>query len=238
MLNVIVTDPPRAALAEVDKLADYGVATVHEAIGRNGYLGPAIRPNQQGARIAGTALTVLCWPGDNLMIHAAVEQARPGDVMVITTTSPNTDGAFGELLATSLVAHGVRGIVMGAGLRDTQELRDMGFPAWTTNVSAQGTVKETPGAVNVPVTLGGQVIRPGDAIVADDDGVCVVPRLDVARAVTASAARVAKEDANRKQLADGVLGLDMYNLRPKLAKVEYITAAEYARRAGEDATEG
>ena len=143
MLNVIVTDPPRAALAEVDKLADYGVATVHEAIGRNGYLGPAIRPNQQGARIAGTALTVLCWPGDNLMIHAAVEQARPGDVMVITTTSPNTDGAFGELLATSLVAHGVRGIVMGAGLRDTQELRDMGFPAWTANVSAQGTVKET-----------------------------------------------------------------------------------------------
>src|SRR5215469_12081609 len=137
MLNVIVTDPPRAALAEVDKLADYGVATVHEAIGRNGYLGPAIRPNQQGARIAGTALTVLCWPGDNLMIHAAVEQARPGDVMVITTTSPNTDGAFGELLATSLAAHGVRGIVMGAGLRDTQELRDMGFPAWTANVSAQ-----------------------------------------------------------------------------------------------------
>ena len=233
MLNVIVTDPPRAALAEVDKLAGYGVATVHEAIGRNGYLGPAIRPNQQGARIAGTALTVLCWPGDNLMIHAAVEQARPGDVMVITTTSPNTDGAFGELLATSLVAHGVRGIVMGAGLRDTQELRDMGFPAWTANVSAQGTVKETPGAVNVPITLGGQVIHPGDAIVADDDGVCVVPRLDVARAVTASAARVAKEDANRKQLADGVLGLDMYNLRPKLAKVDYISYPEYVRRSGE-----
>jgi 4-hydroxy-4-methyl-2-oxoglutarate aldolase len=158
--------------------------------------------------------------------------------VVVTTTSPSTDGAFGELLATSLVAHGVRGLVMGAGLRDTQELRDMGFPAWTANVSAQGTVKETPGAVNVPITLGGQVIRPGDAIVADDDGVCVVPRLDVARAVTASAARVAKEDANRKQLADGVLGLDMYNLRPKLAKVEHITAAEYARRAGEGATEG
>jgi 4-hydroxy-4-methyl-2-oxoglutarate aldolase len=238
MLNVIVTDPPRADLAEVDKLAHYGVATVHEAIGRNGYLGPAIRPNQQGARVAGTALTVLCWPGDNLMIHAAVEQARPGDIVVVATTSPSTDGAFGELLATSLVAHGVRGLVMGAGLRDTQELRDMGFPAWTANVSAQGTVKETPGAVNVPITLGGQVIRAGDAIVADDDGVCVVPRLDVARAVTASAARVAKEDANRKQLADGVLGLDMYNLRPKLAKVEHITAAEYARRAGEGATEG
>ena len=180
MLNVIVTDPPRADLAAVDKLAAYGVATVHEAIGRNGYLGPAIRPNQQGARIAGIALTVVCWPGDNLMIHAAVEQARPGDIIVITTTSPSSDGAFGELLATSLAARGVRGLIMGAGLRDTRELRDMGFPAWTAHVSAQGTVKETPGAVNVPVTLGGQTIRPGDAIVADDDGVCVVPRLDVA----------------------------------------------------------
>ena len=233
MLNVIVTDPPRADLSEVDKLAEYGVATVHEAIGRNGYLGPAIRPNQQGARISGTALTVVCWPGDNLMIHAAVEQARPGDIIVITTTSPSSDGAFGELLATSLAARGVRGLIMGAGLRDTRELRDMGFPAWTAHVSAQGTVKETPGSVNVPVTLGGQTIRPGDAIVADDDGVCFVPRLDVARAVTASAARIAKEDANRKDLAEGALGLDIYNLRPKLAKVEYISYAEYAKRAGE-----
>ena len=233
MLNVIVTDPPRADLAEVDKLATYGVATVHEAIGRDGYLGPAIRPNQQGSRIAGTALTVLCRPGDNLMIHAAVEQARPGDIIVITTTSPSSDGAFGELLATSLRAHGVRGLVMGAGLRDTQELRDMDFPAWTAHVSAQGTVKETPGAVNVPVSLGGQVIRPGDAIVADDDGVCVVARLDVGAAVTASEARLAKEDANRKQLADGLLGLDLYNLRSKLAGVDYIDYAEYVRRAGE-----
>jgi 4-hydroxy-4-methyl-2-oxoglutarate aldolase len=233
MLNVIVTDPPRADLAAVDKLAGYGVATVHEAIGRNGYLGPAIRPNQQGARIAGTALTVLCWPGDNLMIHAAVEQARAGDVIVITTTSPSTDGAFGELLATSLVARGVRGLVMGAGLRDTRELREMGFPAWTAHVSAQGTVKETPGSVNVPVTLGGQLIRPGDAIVADDDGVCVVPRLDVPAAASASAARIAKEDANRGQLAAGVLSLDLYHLRPKLAKVEHISYAEYRRRTGE-----
>jgi len=235
MLNVIVTDPPRADLADVDKLATYGVATVHEAIGRSGYLGPEIRPNQQGTRIAGTALTVLCWPGDNLMIHAAVEQAKPGDIIVITTVSPNSDGGFGELLATSLVSHGVRGLIMGAGLRDTQELRDMGFPAWTAHVSAQGTVKETTGSVNVPVSLGGQLIRPGDAIVADDDGVCVVPRLDVAKAVTASGARIAKEDANRKQLADGKLGLDMYGLRPKLEKVDYITYAEYVRRAGEGA---
>jgi len=233
MLNVIVTDPPQADLSEVDKLADYGVATVHEAIGRNGYLGPAIRPNQQGARVSGTALTVVCWPGDNLMIHAAVEQARPGDIIVVTTASPSTDGAFGELLATSLAARGVRGLIMGAGLRDTRELREMGFPAWTAHVSAQGTVKETPGSVNVPVTLGGQTIRPGDAIVADDDGVCVVPRLDVATAVTASVARIAKEDANRADLAAGVLGLDLYNLRPKLAEVEHISYAEYARRAGE-----
>ena len=233
MLNVVVTDPPRADLAQVDKLAEYGVATVHEAIGRRGYLGPALRPNQQGTRIAGTALTVVCWPGDNLMIHAAVEQAKPGDIIVITTASPSTDGAFGELLATSLVAHGVRGLVMGAGLRDTQELRDMGFPAWTAHVSAQGTVKETPGSVNVPVALGDQIIRPGDAIVADDDGVCVVPRLDVAAAVAASAARVAKEDASRSRLAAGELGLDLYGLRPKLARVEYITAEEYSRRAGE-----
>ena len=233
MLNVIVTDPPRADLDQVDKLAEFGVATVHEAIGRSGYLGPAIRPNQQGARIAGTALTVLCWPGDNLMIHAAVEYARPGDIIVITTASPNSDGAFGELLATSLVARGVRGLIMGAGLRDTQELRDMRFPAWTAHVSAQGTVKETPGSVNVPISIGGQLIRPGDAIVADDDGVCVVPRLEVGQAVTASGARATKEHADRKQLAGGKLGLDMYSLRPKLAKVDYISYAEYVRRAGE-----
>ncbi|HVT66680.1 MAG TPA: 4-carboxy-4-hydroxy-2-oxoadipate aldolase/oxaloacetate decarboxylase [Trebonia sp.] len=233
MLNVIVTDPPRADLAQVDKLAQYGVATVHEAIGRRGCLGPEIRPNQQGTRIAGTALTVLCWPGDNLMIHAAVEQARPGDIIVVTAASPSSDGAFGELLSISLVSHGVRGLIMGMGLRDTQELRDMGFPAWTAHVSAQGTVKATPGSVNVPISVGGQLIRPGDAIVADDDGVCVVPRLEVPQAVTASEARIAKEDANRKQLADGKLGLDMYNLRPKLEKVEYISYAEYVRRAGE-----
>jgi 4-hydroxy-4-methyl-2-oxoglutarate aldolase len=233
MLNVVVTDPPRADLAQVDKLAEYGTATVHEAIGRRGYLGPGIRPVQQDARIAGTALTVLCWPGDNLMLHAAVEQAKPGDIVVVTTTSPCSDGLFGELIATSLAAHGVRGLIMGAGLRDTAELRTMGFPAWTANVSAQGTVKETPGAINVPVSIGGQVIRPGDAIVADNDGVCCVPRLDVGKAVTASAQRVAKEETNRKALAEGRLSLDMYGLRAKLSKVEYITAAEYARRAGE-----
>jgi 4-hydroxy-4-methyl-2-oxoglutarate aldolase len=233
MLNVVVTDPPRADLAQVDQLAEYGTATVHEAIGRRGFLGPRIRPIQQNKRIAGTALTVTCWPGDNLMLHVAVEQAQPGDIIVVTTTSPSSDGFFGELIATSLKAHGVRGIVMAAGIRDTQELRDMDFPAWTANVSSQGTVKETPGAVNTPVVIGGITIRPGDAIVADDDGVCAVPRLDVPSAVTSSAARLAKEAANRKQLADGVLGIDLYGLRDKLGQVEYITAEEYGRRAGE-----
>jgi 4-hydroxy-4-methyl-2-oxoglutarate aldolase len=233
MLNVVVTDPPRADLALVDLLAEYGTATVHEAIGRRGYLGPSIRPVQAGTRVAGTALTVVCWPGDNLMLHAAVEQARPGDIVVVTSSSPSTDGYFGELIATSLAAHGVRGIVMGAGLRDTRELREMGFPAWTANVSAQGTVKATAGAVNVPVAIGGVTIRPGDAVVADDDGVCAVPRVDVPDAVAASRSRIAKEEEARKRLAGGVLGLDLYDLRPKLDHVEYITAAEYARRAGE-----
>jgi 4-hydroxy-4-methyl-2-oxoglutarate aldolase len=234
MLNVVVTDPPRADSALVDQLATYGVATMHEAIGRAGYLGPGLRPVQDGARIAGTAVTAACWPGDNLMLHAAVEQCGPGDVLVVTTTSPCSDGMFGELIATSLAARGVRGLVMTAGVRDVAELRAMGFPVWTAAVSAQGTVKETPGAVNVPVSAGGQVIRPGDAIVADDDGVVCVPRTQAAAAVAAAAQRVAKEEASRRALADGELGLDLYGLRAKLTKVEYITAAEYARRAGEE----
>ena len=147
---------------------------------------------------------MLCWPGDNLMIHAAVEQARPGDIIVDHhDVALHATARSASCSPRRCAARGVRGLIMGAGLRDTRELREMGFPAWTAHVSAQGTVKETPGAVNVPVTIGGQMIRPGDAIVADDDGVCVVPRLDVAAAVTASAARVAKEDANREELADG-----------------------------------
>ena len=231
MLNVVVTDPPRADLAQVDKLAEYGVATVHEAIGRRGYLGPAIRPNQQGTRIAGTALTALCWPGDNLMIHAAVEQCRAGDLLVVTATSPCTDGMFGELLATSLAARGVRGLVIEAGVRDVAELRAMGFPVWSAAVSAQGTVKETAGSVNVPVSVGGQIVRPGDAIIADDDGVVCVPRADVSQALAAARARVAKEEQSRKALADGQLGLDLYGLRDKLTArgVEYVAAGDEER---------
>ena len=174
--TIVVTDPPRADVDDAETLGGHGVATVHEALGRVGYLGPAFRPAWPGARIGGTAVTVLCWPGDNLMIHVAVEQCRPGDVLVVATTSPSTDGLFGELFATALAHRGVRGVVLGCGVRDVAELREMGFPAWSTAVSAQGSVKATAGAVNVPVVLGGQIIHPGDVIVADDDGVWCVPR--------------------------------------------------------------
>jgi 4-hydroxy-4-methyl-2-oxoglutarate aldolase len=223
MKSVIVIGTPRAAQPGVAELASLGVATVHEAQGRAGYLGPAIRPIQDGRRIGGTAVTALCWPGDNLMLHAAVEQCQAGDVLVVTTTSPCTDGLFGELLATSLAARGVAGIVIDAGVRDVAELRAMGFPAWSSAISAQGTVKETPGAVNVPVAIRGQVIRPGDAIIADDDGVVCVPRTDVAAVLDAARQRVAKEEVSRKALAGGALGLDLYGLRDKLAAhgVEY-----------------
>jgi 4-hydroxy-4-methyl-2-oxoglutarate aldolase len=222
MRSVIVTDIPRADLELVDELARQGVATVHEAIGRCGYLGPGIRPVQDGARIGGTAVTTVCWPGDNLMIHAAVEQCQPGDILVVTTTSPCSDGSFGELLATSLAARGVRGLVTTSGVRDVADLRAMGFPVWSGAISAQGTVKETPGAVNVPVAVGGVLIGPGDAIIADDDGVVCVPRADVAAAVRDAAARTAKEEVSRSRLAAGALGLDMYGLRPKLSGVEYV----------------
>jgi 4-hydroxy-4-methyl-2-oxoglutarate aldolase len=226
MRNVIVTGVARADLTEVDQLAQLGVATVHEAIGRAGYLGPGLRPIQDGARVGGTAVTALCWPGDNLMIHAAVEQCQDGDLLVVTTASACMDGMFGELLATSLAARGVRGLVIEAGVRDVAELRATRFPVWSAAVSAQGTVKETPGAVNVPVSVGGQIVRPGDAIIADDDGVVCVPRGDVSRALAAARARVAREDQARKALADGQLGLDLYGLRDKLAArgVQWVAA--------------
>jgi 4-hydroxy-4-methyl-2-oxoglutarate aldolase len=177
-------------------------------------------------------VTVLSWPGDNLMLHVAVEQCRPGDVLVVTTTSPSTDGMFGELIATSLRSRGVRGLVINAGTRDTAELREMGFPVWSAAVSAQGTVKATGGAVNVPITIGGQEIHPGDAIVADDDGVVCVARADLARTIDAARQRTDKEAATKKDLQNGQLGLDRYGLRAKLPDlgVEYITADEYARR--------
>jgi 4-hydroxy-4-methyl-2-oxoglutarate aldolase len=231
MKPVIVTDPPRADLEQVTRLADYGVATVHEALGRSGLLGPDLRPIQDGVRVGGTAVTALCWPGDNLMIHAAVEQCREGDVLVVTTTSPCRDGLFGELFATALRHRGVRGLVINTGVRDVAELRELGFPVWSAAVSAQGTVKATAGAVNVPVVVGGQVIRPGDAILADDDGVMRVRREDVRTGLEASQARLEKEAAAREAFANGQLGLDRYGLREKLEAlgVRYLTAEEYEK---------
>ncbi|MFD5258959.1 4-carboxy-4-hydroxy-2-oxoadipate aldolase/oxaloacetate decarboxylase [Streptomyces bobili] len=230
MSGVIVTDPPKAELKDVDALARFGVATVSEARGRTGLLGPGIRPIQQGERVVGTAVTVLSWPGDNLMIHAAVEQCGEGDILVVTTTSPCTDGLFGELFATALKQRGVRGVILNTGIRDTQELRDMGFPAWSRAVSAQGTVKATGGSVNVPVAIDGQVIRPGDVILADDDGVVIVPRERARETVERSEAREAKEAATRAAFLGGQLGLDRYGLRQTLERlgVEYKTYEEYA----------
>ena len=228
---MIVTNPPKADAKDFDALAAFGVATISEALGRTGLLGTEIRPVQQGTRVAGTAVTVLGWPGDNLMIHAAVEQCGEGDILVVTTTSPSTDGMFGELFATALQKRGVRGLVIDAGIRDTAELRKMGFPAWSAAVSAQGTVKATGGSVNVPVAIGGQVIRPGDVILADDDGVVVVPRERAREAAEASEARENKEAASRAAFLEGQLGLDRYGLRETLAKlgVTYQSYDQYLR---------
>jgi 4-hydroxy-4-methyl-2-oxoglutarate aldolase len=219
MKNVIVTDPPRPALADLDRLAEYGVATVHEALGRTGLVGPSLHPLQQGARVAGSAVTVLCWPGDNLMIHAAIEQCRAGDILVVTTTSPSLDGSFGELFATQLQHRGVRGLVTTGGVRDAVDLRAMGFPVWSAAVNAQGTVKATPGSVNVPIVVGGVLVRPGDAVIADDDGVMIVPRTEVPAALAAAEARTAKEAAARAAYLGGAVSLDQNDLRPLLAEL-------------------
>jgi len=213
----VVRHAVRAEATVLAGLAELGVSTVHEADQRRGVLDPAIRPIQAGARIAGSAVTVSCPPGDNLMIHAAVETCRPGDILVVTTTSPSTDGMIGELLATSLRAHGVIGIVTAAGIRDAAELRAMAFPVWARAINPQGTVKSSPGSVNVPVVCGGQLVHPGDAIVADDDGVVVVPRDRGAEVLEAGRARAANEDVKRAKLAAGELGVDMYGLRATLA---------------------
>ncbi len=222
--HVIVRTIERADAAVIDELGAAGTATVHEAIGRVGYVGPHIAPIQRDTRVAGSAVTVLSHPGDNIMIHAAVEVCRPGDVLVVVNTAPSTHGMFGDLIATSLMAHGVRGLVIDAGVRDTLDLRAMGFPVWTQHVSCQGTVKNTPGSVNVPVVLGGVTIQPGDVVCADDDGVVVVPRADAQWALDQSRARIAKEAATRARLEAGELGVDLYGLRARLTElgVEYV----------------
>ncbi len=232
MRHVVVTDVPRPPLDQLDELADFGVATVHEAMGRSGMAGPVVHPLQQGVRIAGAAVTALCWPGDNLMIHAAVEQSRPGDVLVVTTVSPSLDGSFGELLATALVERGVRGLVTTGGVRDVADLREMGFPVWAGAQNAQGTVKATAGSVNVPITVGGVVVEAGDAIVADDDGVLCVPRATVGDALAASRKRVEKEAESREAYRRGELSLDRNDLRSLLHRlgVEYVSAEDHDRR--------
>src|SRR6266853_2929750 len=222
MKTVVVHNIKRADAAVVKRLGALGASTVHEACGRDGLMKPYLRPVWAGGEAAGTAVTVLVQPGDNWMIHVAVEQCRPGDILVVGCSADNTDGMFGDLLPTSLMARGVTGLVIDAGARDAKSLREMGFPVWSKAISAKGTVKATLGAVNVPVVCAGINVVPGDAVVADDDGVVVVRRQDAAEVAAKGEQRQADEEGKRKQLAAGALGLDMYNMREPLKKAGLI----------------